>query len=139
MDMAKRISTLAEEQAELRQVVADATKQRGEEKGENEVAMKDAAAAQVAVQSALAVLKDFYSKQGGSFLQQVPEMEAYSGMGAASGGVIGMLEVIESDFARVETDTRASETQAAAEYKSLMSESEATLKSKHDAEFKLGM
>jgi len=139
MDMAKRISTLAEEQAELRQVVADATKQRGEEKSENEVAMKDAAAAQVAVQSALAVLKDFYSKQGGSFLQQVPEMEAYSGMGAASGGVIGMLEVIESDFARVETDTRASETQAAAEYKSLMSESEATLKSKHDAEFKLGM
>jgi len=139
MDMAKRISTLAEEQAELRQVVSDATKQRGEEKSENEVAMKDAAAAQVAVQSALAVLKDFYSKQGGSFLQQVPEMEAYSGMGAASGGVIGMLEVIESDFARVEADTRASETQAAAEYKSLMSESEATLKSKHDAEFKLGM
>jgi len=139
MDMAKRISTLAEEQAELRAQVSEATKERSADQAENEVAIKDSAEAQVAVQSALQVLKDFYSKQGGAFVQQVPEMEPYSGQGSSSGGVIGMLEVIQSDFARVETDTRASETQAAAEYKSFMADSNKALKSKHDSEFKLGL
>lgn len=138
-DMARKIATLGEEQASLRAEVAESTKQRQEEKAANEVAIKDSAEAQVAVQSALAVLKDFYSKQGGSFVQQAPEMEAYSGMSAASGGVIGMMEVIQSDFARVETDTKAAESQAAAEYKAFMADAEASLKSKHDAEFKLGL
>merc|ERR1719265_2293665 len=100
-DMAKDIATLAEEQAALRKQVAEATKTRQDEKKENKVAIKDSAEAQVAVQSALAVLKDFYSKQGESFLQQAPEMAEYKGMSAASGGVIGMMEVIQSDFARV--------------------------------------
>jgi len=138
-DMAKKISTLAEEQAALRKDVSEATKTRSDEKKENEVAIKDSAEAQVAVGQALAVLKDFYAKQGDSFLQQAPEMAAYNGMQSANGGVVGMLEVIQSDFARVETDTRAAETQAAAEYKSFMADSNASLKSKHDAEFKLGM
>lgn len=138
-DMAKKIATLAEEQASLRKAVAEATKTRGEEKAENEVAIKDAAAAQVAVSQALSVLQDFYSKQ--SFLQQgqVPEMEEYKGMGSASGGVVGMLEVIQSDFARLEAETKAAETSAASEYKSFMADSEADLKAKHDREFKLGL
>jgi len=139
MDVAKKISTLAEEQASLRGEVAEATKTRGEEKQENQAVIKDSADAQVAVGSALAVLKDFYAKQGDSFVQQVPEMESYSGMGRAAGGVVGMIEVIQSDFARLETDTRAAETQAAGEYSAFMDESKATLKSKHDAEFKTGM
>jgi len=141
-DMAKKISTLAEEQASLRKDVAEATKVRGEEKAENEVAIKDAAAAQVAVGQALSVLKDFYAKQGAALLQQpveAPEMEAYSGQGRSAGGVVGMLEVIQSDFARLETDTRAAESQASSEYKAFMSDAEASLKSKHDAEFKLGL
>jgi len=139
MDMAKKISTLAEEQASLRGEVAEATKTRGDEKQENQAVIKDSADAQVAVGSALAVLKDFYAKQGDSFVQQVPEMESYSGMGRAAGGVVGMIEVIQSDFARLETDTRAAETQAAGEYSAFMDESKAALKSKHDAEFKTGM
>merc|ERR1719201_1823699 len=137
-DMANKISTLAEEQAALREEVAEATKTRGEEKAANEVAIKDAAEAQVAVSSALAVLKEFYASQS-SFLQQAPEMEEYKGMQAGAGGVVGMMEVIQSDFERVETDTKAAESQAAAEYKAFMSESEDTLKAKHDLEFKTGL
>ena len=38
--------------------------------------------------------------------------KAYTGMGAEGGGVVGMLEVIESDFARLESDTKASEASA---------------------------
>jgi len=139
MDMAQKISTLAEEQAALRKDVSEATNTRGEEKKANEVAIKDSAEAQVAVQSALSVLKDFYASQSASFVQQAPEMEEYKGMQSGAGGVVGMLEVIQSDFARVETDTKAAESQAAAEYKSFMADAEGSLKSKHDAEFKTGL
>ena len=48
--------------------------------------------------------------------------QRYTGMGGASGGVLGMLEVIASDFARLETDTAMQEEQAAAEYKKFTNE-----------------
>merc|ERR550514_1897332 len=41
-----------------------------------------------------------------------------------SGGVIGMLEVIESDFARLEAETKAAEEQAQKEYDEFMTDSE---------------
>merc|ERR1719218_551349 len=44
-------------------------------------------------------------------------------MGGESGGVIGMLEVIESDFARLESDTKASEATAQKEYDDFMTDS----------------
>ena len=44
-------------------------------------------------------------------------------MGAENGGVVGMLEVIQSDFARLETDTKASEAQAQQEFDRFSSES----------------
>jgi hypothetical protein len=50
---------------------------------------------------------------------QKPEMEegGYTGMG--NGGVMGMLEVIESDFARLLAETTADEAESAAEYEKL--------------------
>merc|ERR1719277_427842 len=58
-------------------------------------------------------------------------MEAYGGMQAQSGGVLGMLQVIESDFSRVVADTTAAEAQAVAEYKEFMSTSETDKVTKH--------
>merc|ERR1719230_1954322 len=49
--------------------------------------------------------------------------EAYKGMGGESGGVVGMLEVIESDFARLESDTKAAEATAQKEYDTFMTDS----------------
>merc|ERR1719258_829789 len=90
-----------------------------EEKAKNEATIKDAKDAQTAVARALVVLKEFYAKASEStaLLQkkqnpEAPEVfsdEPYKGMGAQSGGVIGMLEVIQSDFARLESDTTAAE------------------------------
>merc|ERR1719310_1495865 len=42
---------------------------------------------------------------------------SFKGQQAESGGVMGMLEVIASDFARLESDTTAAEEAAADEYK----------------------
>merc|ERR1719364_277724 len=54
---------------------------------------------------------------------QKPEMEegGYTGMG--NGGVMGMLEVIESDFARLLAETTADEAENAAEYEKLSNDS----------------
>merc|ERR1719387_2677665 len=136
--MAKKIQTLKAEQAELTLAMSKATAQRTAEKATNTDTMKDAQAGEAATKAALTVLKEFYASQG-SFLQQVPEMAAYKGMSSAKGGVVGMLEVITSDFARLFADTKAAETAAATEYDQFMSDATASKKAKHDSEFKTKM
>jgi len=138
-EMGKEITLLAEEQAELRKSMKEATEVRTTEKKENEVAIADAQAAQVALKQAMAVLQEFYGSEALIQMRQVPEMEAYTGMKTRGGGVMGMLEVIDSDFARVESETEAAEVQAAEQYKSFMKEAEADVEAKHEAEFKLSL
>merc|ERR1712110_1147655 len=101
-----------------------------EEKAENTATVKDAAEAQTAVASALGVLRKFYAKAGDAtaLLQQqpvAPEIfdSPYKGMQSENGGVVGMLEVIESDFARLEAETKADEVAAQNNYDSFMTES----------------
>merc|ERR1719482_2167002 len=120
--------------------MSEATEVRMKEKATNTATMNDAKAGEDATKAALVVLKEFYASQG-SFLQhkQVPEMAAYKGMSSAKGGVVGMLEVITSDFARLHADTKAAETAAATEYDQFMSDAKASKKSKHDLEFKTSL
>mmetsp|Transcript_138033 Transcript_138033/g.385062 ORF Transcript_138033/g.385062 Transcript_138033/m.385062 type:complete len:665 (+) Transcript_138033:95-2089(+) len=137
--MAAELATLSKEQASLATAMTEATVFRQREAAENEAAIKDASQAQEALKKALEILREFYASQA-SFVQrtkQVPEMQAYKGMQGSQKGIIGMLEVIESDFARLETDTRASETQAAEQYKEFMAESKASKESKHKLEVQL--
>jgi len=140
--MAADIATLAKEQAELSKAMAEAISIRQKEHDENVGTISDSQAAQEAVQQALVILREFYSKQEG-FLQQgaqqVPALEPYKGLQGSKGGVIGMLEVIESDFARLESETKAAEAQAASEFEAFMSDSKASKKEKHDHEFKLSL
>merc|ERR1719161_3367983 len=99
-------------------------------------------AASAAVKQALVILKEFYSAQGGAFLEtgkQVPEMAAYTGMQSAKGGVVGMLEVIEADFSRLTSETKAEESEAASTYASFMEDSKASKQQKHDHEVKLSL
>jgi prefoldin subunit 5 len=129
------IAKLTEELAELAQAIADldaamakATTLRQEEKTTNTATTKDAQEAQTAVAQALTVLKDFYAKAGEAtaFVQQTPPESfdaPYQGMQSENGGVVGMLEVIQSDFARLEADTKASEATAQKEYEGFMSDS----------------
>merc|ERR1719293_201064 len=104
------IAELTKAVSELDSAMAKATKIRGDEKATNTETIADSQAAQTAVAQALTVLKEFYAKAGEAtaFVQQSAEPEIfdspYKGMGGESGGVVGMLEVIESDFARLEAD-----------------------------------
>jgi len=120
------ISELTKGIAKLDAAMATATKLRTEEKSKNQETISDAGEAQTAVAQALTVLKEFYAKaaEATAFVQQ-PEIfdKKYTGMGGESGGVVGMLEVIESDFARLESDTKASEATSQKEYDEFMTDS----------------
>merc|ERR1719160_1590794 len=101
------ITDLTKQVAELDAAVAKATEERQSENAKNTVTIEDAKVAQTAVANALGVLNEFYAKaaQATSFTQRSasePEVfgdEPYKGMGGESGGVVGMMEVIQSDFA----------------------------------------
>merc|ERR1719174_2493700 len=129
--MAKQIATAIKEQEDLTKAMGEATAERNAEKAENEATIADAQAGSAAVKSALVVLRDFYAAQSTGFVQQVPEMKAYGGMQSANGGVVGMLEVIVSDFVRLEAETKAAETQAAAEFDAFMRDAKADKIAKH--------
>jgi prefoldin subunit 5 len=121
------ISELSKSVAELDQAMATMTEQRQKEKAENEATIKDAQDAQTAVAQALVVLKEFYAKAAEStaLVQQEPDIfdSPYKGMAAESGGVVGMLEVIESDFARLEAETSSAEATAQKTYDEQMTDS----------------
>merc|ERR1719491_1172202 len=123
------IAELTKQVAELDAAMAKATKLRQDEKAKNTETIADSQEAQTAVAQALTVLKEFYARaaQATAFVQEKAEPEifdkAYTGMGGESGGVVGMLEVIESDFARLESDTKASEATAQKEYDEFMTDS----------------
>jgi len=130
--LAEQMTELTKAISELDQAVAEATEIRAAENSKNSVTVKDAQGAQVAVAQALSVLNEFYAKaaEATSFTQSSvkaqPEIfsdEPYNGMGAESGGVVGMIEVIQSDFARLEAETSAAEAEAGKQYDEFMSDS----------------
>jgi len=135
-DMAATIQTLVEEQAELTKNMKEATEFRTVEKAENLATIADSKAGFNAVGKALVILKEYYSAQT-SLLQQVPEMAAYKGQQDGKTGVIGMLEVVQTDFSRLRSQTEAAESEAAAEYANFMKVSEASKLQKHNEEVQL--
>merc|ERR1719190_245346 len=128
--ISEELAELAAAVAELEKAMAEATELRAKEKEKNAKTIKDAQEAQTAVAQALVVLKEFYAKAATAtaLVQQQPEAppifeKAYTGMGGEAGGVVGMLEVIESDLARLETDTESAEATAQREYDTFMTDS----------------
>merc|ERR1712125_271352 len=66
-----------------------------------------------------------------SLSEATPIFDApYTGMQAENGGVVGMLEVIQSDFARLETETSAAEETAQKSYDEFMTVSKVDKASK---------
>merc|ERR1712159_551294 len=120
------LSELSKAIAELTSAMAKATEIRQEEKAKNTETISDSQEAQTAVAQALTVLKEFYAKaaEATAFVQQ-PEIfdSPYKGMNAEGGGVVGMIEVIQSDFARLESETSAAEAEAQKQYDEFMTDS----------------
>jgi len=129
--LAQGIADISDAIAESDAAVKAASEARAKEKAANTATLADARAASSAVTRAVAVLKEFYAKAASStaFVQAAPEDapatfdEAYKGNQAGNGGVIGMLEVIQSDFARLEAETSSGEDSAQREHETFLNDS----------------
>jgi len=129
------ITELSAEVAEIKAQQNKATGIRGEEKKTNAATVADAKVAQAAVEKATSVLKEYYSSVAASSallqntaglaqeMQEAASLDPYKGQQAGSGGIMGMLEVILSDFARLETETLEAENSAATTYEKFTNES----------------
>jgi len=130
------ISDLGEAIASIDKAVAEATAQRTAEKEKNTETIADAKAGKEAVARAMLVLKTYYDKAAtNTALVQnkvpgAPETfdKPYTGM--EGGGVMGMLEVCESDFARLESETTASEAENAKAFEDFSADSAASKETK---------
>jgi len=129
------IAQLSDEVAEVKGQQSKATDIRMAEKKTNAATVADAKVAQTAVEKATTVLKEFYSAHGASSafvqdaaglkqqMQQAASLDPYKGQQAGNGGILGMMEVILSDFARLQTETEQSENSATTTYETFMNES----------------
>merc|ERR1712194_10403 len=133
------IAELSAAIAANKKALLGATELREKEKAENLERIEQADAGRAAVQQALNVLKQFYQAQG--FLQFVPTNSdregltvadktpevfdsEYHGSQQASKGILGLLEVILSDFDRTESTVTGEESQAASDFKIFKSANE---------------
>lgn len=130
--LAQDISDLQAQLGELGEQMAKATEDRTTSKEKNAVTIQEAKDAQEAVSQALAMLKDFYAKaaESTSLMQQSQEESQpetfntpYKGQQDQAGGVIDFLEVIMSDFSRLETETTTDEETEQEEYDKFMFDS----------------
>jgi len=135
VELGEEIAQLSDALSDLARQQAEATKIRGEEKATNAQTVADAKEAQLALEKATQVLKEFYTSaaeasllQGGGQASLAQEMKAaaqapYKGMQSEHGGIVGFLEVILSDFARLESETSAAEDAAQTAFQQFMDES----------------
>jgi len=123
MQLADEITTLSEDIASITAQQAESTAIRGDESAKNKEAVADAKVAQEAVEKAKKVIQEFYdNKAGAAFIAE--EMKApYKGMMAGGGNLVDFLEVILSDFARLEAEASTQEDQQAAAHQKFMDES----------------
>lgn len=127
------IEDLAKEIAFLSQDRGAATKLRAENKAENQRVIAESVSGQEAVAKAVGVLRDFYASgaehvSGDDGAGAVTEV--YGGEQERGKGVIDILKVIESDFAREEAQRTSAEAEQANSYKKLMNSSEVDVETK---------
>mmetsp|Transcript_26435 Transcript_26435/g.75672 ORF Transcript_26435/g.75672 Transcript_26435/m.75672 type:complete len:727 (-) Transcript_26435:62-2242(-) len=126
-ELDEEIDLLTSSLETIRDDLKTATELRATEKDENIKAIKQAKEGVEAVTEALNILKVFYKQSAKAkvLLQASPVDEdttgagfsaAYKGKQQASGGIIGMLETIASDFDRTARTTEASEKKAHEEF-----------------------
>merc|ERR1719230_1284958 len=106
---------------------AEADKLRAEENAIYKTNSAEMALGIEGIQKALQVLKDYYASGD----------KAHSAQEGAGAGIIGLLEVCESDFTKGLTEMTAEEDSAAADYKAYVKEDEiATVQKQQDLKYK---
>merc|ERR1719263_361361 len=153
--LALDVSEAEKEIAGLHKALNEATALREEESTENKKTVADAKAGLNAVRAAKTVLEDFYGllqvrsaterrvgegqpkdADGNSVGDLAPDTgfgdEDFEGNQDAASGIIGLIEVIESDFERTISETKDLEKEDADSFKDYKKQTEDDLKSKKE-------
>merc|ERR1719183_2558916 len=101
-ELQKQLAALASSQAEADKIRAEEKTTYDANKAEMEKGVNG-------IQMALKVLNEYYAKEG----------KAHSSADGAGGGIIGLLEVVESDFSKGLAEMQAAEQSAVSEYDQL--------------------
>jgi hypothetical protein len=135
------LKTLSDEISDLEGALAKATKSRSDESAENAATVSEAQEGAQAVGEALDILSKFYKTAAKASLVEVGSVSAEvaaqmpdagfdgssQGSQSESTGVIGMMEVIQSDFQRTIKVTEKAEKDAAKEFLDFETESKSSL------------
>jgi hypothetical protein len=146
--LAEELEVLRTEIPDLKEKRDEADKMREEEKAENERTVEEATAGLEAINMAIDILDKFYKTAAKSkvdlSLAQGPADEApgagfeigeaYTGAGGESGGILGMMDVIKSDFERTISETEKAEKKATTDHRNFMTETGKSLAEKTMAE-----
>jgi hypothetical protein len=147
----EELAILAKEIADLNAAQAKAEKERADEKQENSETVAEAQAGLDAVEQAIDILDKFYKTAANKAkvdptallqkgpLDDMPDAgfdagETYAGAQGTSGGILGMLDVIKSDFIRTITETEKAEAEAEQDHLKFMTETSVSLAEKTMAE-----
>jgi chromosome segregation ATPase len=149
------IATLKQEIADLNKALSEATELRNEEKSDNEKTIADAEAGENAVREAVSILQNYYGflqtgskkaislhrqpsrgadREGNTVGDLAPDTfdEEYRGAQEESKGIVGLLEVIASDYKRTQDTVSADEADAAAAHAEFEDKTKADIKEKED-------
>merc|ERR1719321_551343 len=127
-ELQKELADLVESQAEMDKVREDTNKAFVEAKADLEEGLEG-------IRNALSVLRDFYQADAellqesggiGAFMQQPAPPAGHEKASGAGGGIISMLEVIESDFAKNLAQEEEEEAAAQTAYEKLTQENKVT-------------
>merc|ERR1719235_1375629 len=162
-DLEVKITENRESVSLMQKEIAEETAERMAEKAENTATIKDAQDAQTAVSQAIAVLEEFYKgtgmieKESWEFSQMNanvrrvhaapgeselpepnPELFESPYKGSSEGaGVVGMLQEIAENFALMETNAKADETEQSDEFEKWLTDTKIAISEKEkDTEMK---
>merc|ERR1719498_1538622 len=123
----EEVATLQGELASMAKAKGEADKLRSEEKAAYEKNSAEMKQGIQGVKMALKVLKEYYAKTD----------KSHGASEGAASGIIGLLEVCESDFTKGLTEMTAQEETAAADYEAYVKEDEiSTVKKQQDVKYK---
>merc|ERR1712008_190650 len=123
--LSEDIKQLEAELAALMKSQSEMDKIRQEENSDYVTAKADLELGLKGVRKALSVLRDYYANED-AFVQQPAMPEKHAKATGAGTSIIGILEVVESDFAKNLAKEQSQEDDAAAEYAEMTQENKVT-------------
>jgi len=152
-DLEDESNRLASEIAELKKGLLEATELREGDKADNDETRRMSKEGAESVQRALQTLKGFYGfvqtgkytppnadRDGNTVGDLAPEVfdSSYAGAGEESKGILGILEVVLSDFQRTNKKTKDNEKEAQDDFDGFEKDTNADVKTKNDRIKKAG-